>query len=244
MIIMIFIRSLLYFISFLFTTIYYATRLGFTGTATPFENRCRFANSWGTTNLRLLKFFCRLDYQIEGFENIFKGNCIVMSKHQSTWETISLRGLLPPEQSWVLKRELLSVPIFGWALKKCEPIAIDRNAGRKAVRQVIEKGTEALEKGRWVIIFPEGTRVEPGERKKYAIGGAMLAERSGFPVVPIAHNAGQFWKRRDLKKYPGIIKVVVGDPITSSGKKASEINKEVEYWIEMQMEKIQHKDVF
>ena len=186
-------------------------------------------------NLRLLKFFCNLDYRIVGFEHVLKQNCIVMSKHQSTWETIALRGLLPPSQTWVLKRELLSVPFFGWALKRCQPIAIDRKSGRKAVKQVISQGTEALNAGRWVIVFPEGTRVAPGVRKKYGIGGALLAEKSRFPVVPIAHNAGDFWKRRDLRKYPGRVDVIIGPPISSEGKKASQIIAEVEEWIEGNM---------
>jgi 1-acyl-sn-glycerol-3-phosphate acyltransferase len=188
-------------------------------------------------NMAMLKLICHLDYKIEGLEKLQERNCIVMSKHQSAWETISLRGLLPPAQAWVLKRELLSVPLFGWALKRCNPIAIDRNAGRKAVKQVLEQGMNALNKGRWVVIFPEGTRVAPGKRKKYGIGGALLAERSEYPVVPIAHDAGYFWRRRDLKKHPGTIEVVVGDPISSKGKNASQINKEVESWIEGQMEK-------
>jgi len=189
----------------------------------------------------MLKLICRLDYSVVGLEKLQSNNCIVMCKHQSAWETISLRGLLPPAQAWVLKRELLSVPLFGWALKRCQPIAIDRSAGRKAVNQVLELGMDALTKGRWVVIFPEGTRVAPGKRKKYGIGGALLAERSEYPVVPIAHNAGDFWRRRELKKYPGTIEVVVGEPISSIGKSASQINREVESWIETQMEKLQEK---
>jgi 1-acyl-sn-glycerol-3-phosphate acyltransferase len=119
-----------------------------------------------------------------------------------------------------------------------EPIAIDRGAGRAAVRQILERGTEALGAGRWVVIFPEGTRVAPGERRKYGIGGALLAERSGFPVYPVAHNAGVFWRRRDLRKLPGTVQVIVGSGIDTRGKKASAINREVEAWIEGQMERL------
>ncbi|MCW8948726.1 MAG: 1-acyl-sn-glycerol-3-phosphate acyltransferase, partial [Sedimenticola sp.] len=161
------------------------------------------------------------------------------SKHQSAWETMALRALLPPEQAWVLKRELMWVPFFGWAAATVQPIAINRKAGRKAAKQVIEIGIERLRQKRLVLIFPEGTRVAPGERKRYGMGGALLAEKSGVPVIPIAHNAGSFWKRRDIRKYPGIITVIVGDPIQSAGKKAAEINQEVEQWIESTMEKIQ-----
>ena len=234
----IFLRSLLYFLALILSTTFYSTALGVVGPLLPYSRRCVLANSWGMLNLKFLKFFCGLDYEVEGLEHIQKQNCIVMSKHQSAWETLALRGLLPPSQSWVLKKELLSVPFFGWALKRCQPIAIDRKAGRRAVRQVVDQGTEALKDGRWVIIFPEGTRVAPGVRKKYGIGGALLAEKSSYPVVPIAHNAGEFWKRRDLKKYPGRVKVIIGEPIPTDGKKASQIISEVEEWIEGNMLKL------
>jgi len=241
---MILIRSIIYFVFLVVSTVFYSTLLITGGWALSYNTRCRIANSWGMANLAMLKLVCGLDYKISGLEKIQSGNCIVMSKHQSAWETISLRGLLPPAQAWVLKKELLSVPMFGWALNQCRPIAIDRKAGRKAVKQVIQQGLEALEKGRWVVIFPEGTRVAPGKRKKYGIGGALLAQRSKYPVIPVAHNAGDFWKRRDLKKYPGTINVVVGDPIITDGKTASQINQEVEGWIESKMQEIQSGDLF
>ncbi len=239
---MIFFRSLVYFLFLITSTVFYSSAIILAGWVLPFEKRCRIANSWGMANIAMLKLICRLDYRIVGLEKLQSNNCIIMSKHQSAWETMSLRGLLPPAQAWVLKQELLSVPLFGWALKRCHPIAIDRAEGRKAVKQVLKQGIDALNKGRWVIIFPEGTRVASGQRKKYGIGGALLAERSGYPIIPIAHNAGDFWRRRDFKKYPGTIDVVVGDPISSKGKKASHINREVESWIEMQMEKLQGKN--
>jgi len=239
---MVYVRSLIYFLSLILTTTLYSIALVIVGPALAFEKRCKIANSWGTLNLRLLKLVCGLEYRIEGIEHVAAQNCVVMSKHQSAWETIALRGLLPPPQSWVLKKELLSVPFFGWALRRCQPIAIDRKAGRRAVRQVIDQGKAALESGRWVIVFPEGTRVAPGVRKKYGIGGALLAEKSKFPVVPIAHNAGEFWKRRGFKKYPGTIEVVVGPPIMAEGKKASQIIKEVEEWIENKMLMLNEKN--
>jgi 1-acyl-sn-glycerol-3-phosphate acyltransferase len=161
-----------------------------------------------------------------------------MCKHQSAWETIALRALLPPPQAWVLKQELLRVPFFGIALKRCEPIAIDRKSGRKAVRQVLTQGIHALEQGRWVIIFPEGTRVAPGVRKKYGVGGGLLAEKSGIPVVPIAHNAGTFWRRRSISKHPGTVEVVVGEPISTAGRSATEIMETVEDWIESEVDRL------
>lgn len=139
----------------------------------------------------------------------------------------------------MLKRELMWVPFFGWAAATVQPIAINRKAGRQAARQVIDIGLQRLRQKRLVVIFPEGTRVAPGAHKRYGMGGALLAEKSGVPVIPIAHNAGSFWRRRDIRKYPGVVKVVVGDPISSSGKKAADINKEVESWIEETMQRIQ-----
>jgi 1-acyl-sn-glycerol-3-phosphate acyltransferase len=184
-----------------------------------------------------MRWLCNLDVNIEGWENIpQQGAGIIMSKHQSTWETISLRGLFPIHQSWILKKELMQIPIFGWALHFTRSIPIDRSAGRKALKMVVEDGLKRLEQGRLIVVFPEGTRTAPGERRKYSAGGAMLAEKSGLPVIPIAHNAGVYWKRRGVKKYPGVIQVRVGNPIPTEGRKASAIMKDVEDWIEGQME--------
>ncbi len=143
-----------------------------------------------------------------------------------------MRGLFPPEQAWILKRELMWIPLFGWALAAVGSIGINRSSGRSAIKQVIAKGTERLQKGRLVMIFPEGTRVAPGERKRYGMGGALLAEKSGYPIIPVAHNAGVFWRRRGVKKYPGTIQMVIGQPIDTKDKKANEIIAEVEEWIE------------
>ena len=178
------------------------------------------------------KSICGLDFQVDGLENIPSNNTIVLSKHQSAWETIALRCILPPEQTWVLKQELMWIPIFGWALAAAQPIAIDRKSGRRAAGQIIEQGSKRLKQGRTVVIFPEGTRVAPGNRKKYGIGGGLLAEKTGYPVLPIAHNAGVFWRRRGIKKFPGTIQVVIGPVINTNGLSAIEINKRAEQWIE------------
>ncbi len=236
---MILFRSLLYLVSLVITTVILAGILSVVGWLLPYRQRCLIANSWGTVNLWFLKHLCQLDYEIEGLEKIPESGAIILAKHQSAWETMALRSLLPPEQAWVLKRELMWVPFFGWAAATVQPIAINRKAGRKAARQVIETGLERLKQNRLVIIFPEGTRVAPGEHKRYGMGGALLAEKSGVPVIPIVHNAGSFWRRRDIRKYPGVIKVVVGDPISSQGKKAADINQEVETWIEETLSHIQ-----
>jgi len=211
--------------------------LGMLSWPLPFESRFRIISQWARFNVWWLEVCCGVHYQISGREHIPAGNGIVLCKHQSTWETLILQQVFPA-QVWLLKRELLWVPLFGWALALLEPIAIDRNAGRKAIRQLIDQGIQKLQAGRWVIIYPEGTRTAPGTKGHYAPGGAMLAERSAYPVIPIAHNAGEFWPRRGFIKYPGTIRMVIGPPIETRGRKAQDINAEVERWIEGQMERI------
>lgn len=233
-------RSILYLIFLGLSTVIYTLLILL---AVPFGNfklRSQIANNWALANLQALRIICRLDYQIQGLENLPTSNCIVMANHQSAWETIALRGFLPPTQTWVIKRELLFIPFFGWASQVLRPIAIDRAAGTKALKQLIVQGQEALQQGQWVAMFPEGTRVAVGERQKYNIGGALLAEKSGYPIIPIAHNAGLFWQRRSLLKRSGTIQVVIGAVIETKGKKASQINKEVESWINDQVQKLCH----
>jgi len=234
-------RSILYFIAMSISVVFFGLAMSTVGMLFPLAVRDRLGAAWGGTNLWLMKVICGLDYKIQGKENLPKEAAIVMSKHQSTWETISLKKILKPEQSWVLKKELMWVPVFGWALASVPTIAIDRKAGRKAIKQIVEQGIPLLRQGRVIVIFPEGTRTAPGEHHKYGIGGSILAEKSGYPIVPIAHNAGVFWKRRSLRKYPGTIDVVVGKPIETKGKKASEITREVESWIEAQVARLPKK---
>lgn len=197
----------------------------------PYSWRYYYMTRWAWFVVRWLKLTCKLDMQIEGVENIPQGAAIVLAKHQSAWETIAMQTFLP-SQTWVLKRELMWIPVFGWGLAMMLPVAIDRKAGKRALKQVIKQGTDRLKRGLWLIIFPEGTRTAPGERKRYAIGGAMLAEKSGFPVVPICHNAGEFWGKGEFVKRPGTIRVVIGQTISVDGKRATQINEEVEEWIE------------
>jgi len=235
---MILIRSAVYFVLMALTVCTHGLAIVLIHRFVPVDTSDRIATHWGKLNVWLQRIVCGLKINIVGAENLPESSTIVMSKHQSTWETISLRGLLAPNQSWVLKQELLNIPIFGKALIACRAIAIDRKAGRKAVIQVIREGTKALEDGRLVVVFPEGTRTAPGQHRKYGIGGAILAEKSGYPIVPIAHNAGVYWKRRGVKKYPGTIEVRVGQPIQVAGKTATEIIAEVEEWIEGELKKL------
>ena len=235
---MILVRSLVYFVLMMLSVGVFGLVILAGAIFMPVSFADRWSSRWGRTNLWLQARICGLHYRVRGLDNLPETPCIVMSKHQSAWETIALRGILPPAQSWVLKQELMRLPVFGQGLRAVKSIAIDRSAGRRSVLQVVREGTDRLNEGRWVIIFPEGSRTAPGTRRKYGLGGAVLAERSEAPVVPIAHNAGVFWRRRGVKKYPGTIDVVVGRPIDSRGRKATAIMQDVEAWIEGQQEKL------
>ncbi|MEA3638378.1 MAG: lysophospholipid acyltransferase family protein [Lamprobacter sp.] len=188
--------------------------------------------SWERSLLWALCRFCRLSYRVTGQEHLQPGcGQIIFSNHQSAWETIALGPLLPTPHTWVMKRELLRIPFFGWALRLFQPIAIDRSSGRQALKQLLSVGAKRLAEGHLIVIFPEGTRVAPGKLKRFGVGGAMLAAHTGMPVVPIAHNAGYFWGRKPLQKRPGIIDVVIGPPIPTQGLSADRINALAEDWI-------------
>lgn len=203
----------------------------------PFHQRYRLTQYWTRFNIWWLRVTCRIDYQVRGTEHIPDRPVIVMAKHQSTWETLFLNRYLPP-MAWVVKRELLWVPFFGWALALVRPIAINRQSGALAVKQVIRKGVEHLRRGQWVLIFPEGTRVAPGVRKRYGMGGAVLAAHSGCPILPVAHNAGECWPRGVFLKRPGTIRVVFGPLIASEGRSPQTLNRQVEDWIEGEMARL------
>jgi 1-acyl-sn-glycerol-3-phosphate acyltransferase len=192
------------------------------------------ARSWSRSQLWMLKVLCGLTYRVEGAENIIPGAHISMWKHSSAWETIAQATVFPP-QSWVLKRELMWLPLVGWALHFLKPIAINRKAGASAVNQVVEQGKQRLAEGFWILIFPEGTRVAAGERRKYGVSGALLASRAGCKIIPVAHNAGHFWPRRGWLKRPGVIQVAIGPPIEAAGRDPRELNEEVRAWIEARL---------
>ncbi len=200
----------------------------------PFELRARLARAWVDYVLWLLRTICGLSYAVTGRENIPPTNGIILCKHQSAWETIALQQLFP-RTVFILKRELLRIPFLGWALASLEPIAIDRHDKAAAMKKVISEGADRLKRGRWIVIFPEGTRVPPGHKRRFGKSGGILAHSTGYPVVPVAHNAGEFWSRRAFVKYPGIIQLRIGRPIYPQGLGASEINQQAEQWIDAQM---------
>ncbi|MDR2877286.1 MAG: 1-acyl-sn-glycerol-3-phosphate acyltransferase [Chromatiales bacterium] len=233
---MLFLRSFTYALCMWLSTLVFAP-LSVLTFPLPLAARYGFIKQWARFNLWTLRWLCGLSYRVEGAEHIPASAAIVFCKHQSTWETLALQRVFP-HQIWLLKRELLWVPFFGWGLAMLDPIAIDRKAGRKSVTQLIEQGTRHLKAGRWIIIFPEGTRVAPGEVGRYGIGGAALAQASGYPVVPVAHNAGEFWPRRGFLKRPGVITMRIGPGITSMEKTAEQIRDEARDWIEAAMRDI------
>ena len=232
-------RSLLFLLGMAILTLVFGVLCLFT-VVIPYKLRYRFIIYWSAYNLWWLGVTCGLHYTIRGEENIPNYPCIVMSNHQSTWETLAL-GIIFPPLTWVVKRELFFVPIFGWGLALTHPIALNRDAGRKAVDQLVEQGIEKINNGHWILIFPEGTRTPPNTKRKFKIGGALLAEKSGTPIIPVAHNSGNFWARKQLTKKSGTIQMVIGEPIKTQGKSAEQINQQVYDWICAQREAIENK---
>jgi 1-acyl-sn-glycerol-3-phosphate acyltransferase len=226
----IWLRSLLFFLGMLVITPIFALIIIL---MFPFSNiaRCRMASYWAHCALFWLKQTCNLDFEVLGRENIPSQPSIILCKHQSAWETIALQVVFPP-QIWVMKRELLYIPFLGWAWMALSAIPIDRSAGREALKKLVAHGKDRLAKGLWVVIFPEGTRISPGQRAKYHIGGAWLATHTQTTVVPVAHNAGLFWRKNAFIKTPGTIKVSIGKPIETADLKADALNQQVENWIE------------
>ncbi len=196
-----------------------------------FERRFVLA-SWFTRGVMWwLGVTCGLKHCFEGMENIPDGPVIFFAKHQSAWETFALQSYLP-SFFWILKREVMWIPIFGWGIATLNPIAIDRSAGRAAVEQIVLQGTARLERGWRVMIFPEGTRIATGDTRRFGMGGAVLAQKSGCPVVPIAHDSGSFWVRRGFHKKAGTIRVVIGEPFCTTGLSPDDINAKAKTWID------------
>lgn len=200
----------------------------------PAVTRSRWVSGWAYCVLWWLKVTCNLHYHVTGSEHILAHAHIILSKHQSAWETIGLQCIFPP-QIWVMKKELLMIPFLGWAFWALDAIPIDRSAGREALKKLVEHGKDRLSRGLSVVIFPEGTRTAPGSRGKYHIGGAWLASHTHTTVVPVAHNAGRYWRKNSILKYPGVIQVVIGPPLETAGLKPDAVNKQVEEWIEAEM---------
>jgi 1-acyl-sn-glycerol-3-phosphate acyltransferase len=224
-------RSILFTVLFFLVTALYAVAV-LAIAWMPHRKRCALARSWGTVLLWLVDKLCGLTYRVSGIENLPSGAHIAMWKHSSSWETFA-QAVIFPAQSWVLKREIMWIPLVGWATHFMRPIAIDRGSGVSAMKRVLAQGKDRLDNGLWVMIFPEGTRVGVNETRKYGISGAWLATHAGCKIVPVAHNAGRFWPRRGWVKKAGTIQVVIGPPIETTGRDPRSINSEVQTWIEL-----------
>ena len=233
---MVWLRSLLFQVYF-FVSVCVASLTIFLLFFLPFTVRFSIAKLWGQSMLTVGKYLCGLDYVIEGREHIPDVASVIMIKHTTVFETYAQLAIFPP-QTWVLKRELKWIPLFGWGLAAMKPIAINRGAGHTAVSQVIAQGKERLAEGIWVTIFPEGTRVPLGQTKRYGVSGAALAREARCPIVPVAHNAGDLWPRRGLKKEPGLIRFCIGPPVFAADQTPKETNLIVQDWVESKMREI------
>jgi 1-acyl-sn-glycerol-3-phosphate acyltransferase len=231
-------RSCLFFLLQLLLTPPYAVIAVLTF---PFNalTRYRIISVWARLMMLALDHLCGIKFRVIGAENIPSEPCEILSKHQSAWETFAFQLIFPP-QVYVIKRELLWIPFFGWGLAMCSPIAINRGAGPRAARQMLSQGKDRLARGFCVIVYPEGTRVAPGTRGKYQSSGSAIAIHAGVPVLPVAHNAGRCWRRNAFLKLPGTITVSIGPPLNSTGRKADALTREVETWIENEMQQIDH----
>ena len=207
----------------------------------PFSahTRYRIITGYNRSVIWLARWVLGIRYVVRGREHLPTVPAVILAKHQSAWETIAFLFLFPPVAA-VIKQELLDLPFFGSAYRMLSPIAIDRSAGRAALKKIVEQGRDKLAQGFWVLVFPEGERVAPGEKGRYGIGGSWLAAHTGVPVVPVAHNAGELWAKDAFIKRPGIITVSIGPVINSTDKNASDIMRETEAWIENEMVRLPH----
>jgi 1-acyl-sn-glycerol-3-phosphate acyltransferase len=221
----------LFFTGFLFVwTFLYAIPFVLLCLFLPFPRRFALVRVYAGSVLWVLKWSCGLSYQIEGAP-LPEGSHIALWKHSSSWETMAMMVVFP-RQVWVLKRELVWIPVVGLGVLQMHAIAIDRKAGHSAVAQVIEQGKERLAEGDWIVIFPEGTRMAAGETRRYGVSGTLLAQETGKLIVPVAHNAGYYWPRRGLLKKPGTVRVVIGAPVSPAGRDVREVNEEIQAWVE------------
>ena len=204
----------------------------------PLHLRYRFTIGWPRMVIHAARLLCGIRWRVLGWENLPDGPAVLLSKHQSTWETFYYVAWMPRELCFVFKRELLWVPFFGWGIGLLKMIHIDRSQGRNAFESVVQQGQRKLDEGRWIIMFPEGTRTPVGSQGQYKSGGARLAIRTGAPVVPIAVNAGEVWPKTRFVKQPGLVTVSIGAPIPTTDRAVEEVNAEAERWIETEMRRL------
>ena len=235
------IRTVLFYLLLSASAFVWGTLSFFIAPILPFRARYRFVvQNWCRFAIWLTRVVAGIRYEVRGLENIPEKPCVILSKHQSTWETFYLPGLFAP-LALVLKRELLRIPFFGWAMALIKPIAIDRGNPKQALKQVASIGQERLQQGFWLLVFPDGTRVPAGEMGKFSRCGASLAVTANLPVLPIAHNAGECWPRDGWAKHPGTIRGVIGAPLYAEGegpRAVAALSQRAEAWIAATMQTI------
>jgi 1-acyl-sn-glycerol-3-phosphate acyltransferase len=203
----------------------------------PSTPRYKIIILWSKFALLWLRITCGLHWAVQGLENITDQPGVILCKHQSAWETIAMQMIFP-KQTQVLKKELLRIPFFGWGLACLNPIAINRKQGAKAVKKILDIGQKKIEAGWWVLFFPEGTRIAVGKNGRFTQTGAALALEANCPIIPVAHNAGVFWKKNTVKKRSGTIDVIIGTPISTKGRTRKAIIKDAENWMEITCAKL------
>lgn len=223
-------RSLVFYAGYAVSVVGHSTLTLVAGSLMSYPRRYRLLMGWNRFAIWWLRLVCGIRYEAHGLETLTGRPCVVVSNHQSSWETIFLPALFP-QLCTLLKRELLRIPFFGWGLSMMRPIAIDRDNPRAALRQMLEQGNERLQQGCSVLIFPEGTRKDHGEKLRFARGAAQLAIRAGVDLVCVAHDAGLCWPPRRFTKYPGTVRLAVSPPFSSSTAEAGELTRQAEAWI-------------
>ena len=237
------IRGILFNLGYAVITVIWGSLSLLVGALMPYRMRFRFiVETWSRLILGWLRITCGITHVIEGVENIPTEPCVVLAKHQSSWETFFLQTVFVP-QATVIKRELLRIPFFGWAFSLLRPIAIDRSQRIGAMKQLLRDGKARLDAGIWVVLLPEGTRLKPGESASFYRGGAALAQSAGRPVVVVAHDAGRCWPARDIRKHPGVVRVRISPPIPSGDCSVNELNARAEAWLLAAMQDIEQLDL-
>lgn len=233
-------RSLLFYGGYSLLTVWFSLTGLLFFSWLPYGARAAYLGLWNFAALRWLALTCGVRYVVRGRERLPPGPCVILSKHQSQWETYFLQVMKRPVAT-VLKKELLHVPFFGWGLRLLEPIAINRENPKQALKQIMLDGQKRLAQGRSVMIFPEGTRTPVGRVGNYTRSGAMLACKAGVPIVPVAHNAGHCWPAKKFLKYPGLIEVVIGNPIDTGDGDSRALTETVKTWIETEVTLMQSR---
>ncbi|MDB5773761.1 MAG: 1-acyl-sn-glycerol-3-phosphate acyltransferase [Burkholderiales bacterium] len=238
-----FLRSLLFTLLMAFATVIWAL-LCFVFAPFPYKQRYYLTTRWNVFVIWAAKTVCGIRYEVKGRENLPDAPAVVLSKHQSAWETIFLCINLTRPLVFVFKKELTYVPFFGWGIALLRMIPIDRRRGKDAFAQVVEQGTKRLVDGQWIIMFPEGTRIPVGQKGKYKTGGTRLAIETNAVVVPIAVNSGECWPKNSFIKKPGLITVSIGKPISPEGLDPAGLMQQVENWIESEMRVISSPGIY